>query len=153
MQNFSGIVNLATTVPVMGTLFSDDVTLGRTGPVRTALEARGVANVNETTFVGLPLRVTSSASPLAHFLSILMFNSMDPADAQLYLELPGVAGAPVQVTNSAFDTPAGGFTATGAHVEAQLFPGATPTLEIVIIETFPIPLAILEGPGTLVSQF
>jgi hypothetical protein len=150
MENFGGIVNLATTVPVMGTLFSDDVTLGRTGPVGTALDVRGIANVNFTTFVGLPLRVTSGASPLAHVLSGLFFTSMDAADVQLRLELPGVAGALVQVTNSSFDTPAGGFT-TGAHVEAQRLSGTT-TLTIEIIQTSPFPGTFIQGPGTQILQ-
>jgi hypothetical protein len=152
MENFGGGVSLATTVPVMGTFFSDDVTLGRSGPVGAALDVRGIANVNFTTFVGLPLRVTSGASPIAHFLSGLFFNSMDAADVQLYLELPGVAGVPAtEVTNSSFDTPAGGFT-TGAHVEAQQFPGSTTTLTILIIQTSPFPGTFIQGPGTQILQ-
>jgi hypothetical protein len=75
---------------------------------------------------------------------------MDAADVQLRLELPGVAGALVQVTNSSFDTPAGGFT-TGAHVEAQRLSGTT-TLTIEIIQTSPFPGTFIQGPGTQILQ-
>jgi hypothetical protein len=77
---------------------------------------------------------------------------MDPTDVQLYLELPGVAGVPAtEVMNSSFNTPAGGFT-TGAHVEAQQFPGSTTTLTILITQTSPNPLTVIQGTGTQIQQ-
>jgi hypothetical protein len=150
MENFSGAVNVASTMVVMGTITAADVTLVRTGPVGTALDVRGVANVDGAFFTGLPVRVTSSQSPLAHTLNGLFFSAMDPTDVQLYLELPAVAGAAVGVTNSQFDLAAGGFSG-GAHIEAQRLSG-TATLAIQVVQTNPRPLELIVGIGTSITQ-
>jgi hypothetical protein len=152
VENFSGGVNLTSTVPVMGTFFADDVTLRRTGPVGTVVDVRGIAQVNYSTFDGLPLRVTSAQAPPSHSIAGTVFQNMDPADVQLYLEMPGVVGATLSITDAVFDTPAGGFT-TGAYVQTQRQSG----VEIFTVQFFnvtPNPLTtVIEGSGTAILTF
>jgi hypothetical protein len=122
----------------------------RTGPLGTSLDIRGIASIDATFFTGLPVRVTSSQSPLAHTLNSFFFSAMDPADVQLYLELPAVVGAAVQVTNSQFDLAAGGFSG-GAHIEAQRLSG-TAILTIDVIQANMRPLELIEGLDTVIRQ-
>jgi len=149
-ENFAGVVNLATSAFVMGTLTADDVELGRTGPLGTALEVRGTADVLFTTFTGLPLRVTSSVAPNLHNINGLVFQSMDPADVQLYLSLPGAGvNAPLLSQDMIFDSP--NFT-TGRHVETARSAG-NDVFSVQFVNASPNPLTWLQGANTLIEQF
>ena len=156
MENFAGVVNLATDAFVMGTFTADDVELGRTGPVGTALEVRGIADVQFTTFTGLPLRISSTTQATAHNVTDLVFSdtSFDPADVQLYLELQGGVNSPLNMSGMQFDSPA---FSTGAHVQVQRAAGGPFPNEpfvAVFTTTTPNPLVTITIPGVAeVQQF
>ncbi len=149
-ENFNAGMNLATSAVVMGTFTADDVTMTRTGPVGTAMDVRGTMNVQFTTMVGLPLRLTSTVAGPSHLLGDVTFTSMDPADVQLYLELPGGINFPLNMSGMAFAITS--FT-TGAHLQTERGPGGF--AEDFVAELFsPSPsgvsATILQGANTTV---
>jgi hypothetical protein len=108
-------VSFASTVIVVGTLFADDVALDRPVGAASVLDVRGIATVTATAITRLPVRVTSTSAASLHTFNGVTFASMNAADVQLYLELPGGVNFSLIMPDMSFDSPT--FTSSGAHLQ------------------------------------
>ena len=133
----------------MGTLFADDVALDRPVGAASVLDVRGIATVTATAITRLPVRVTSTSAASLHTFNGVTFASMNAADVQLYLELPGGVNFSLIMPDMSFDSPT--FTSSGAHLQTVRGSGSE---NFVVELTNPTPTStsavFLQGANTLV---
>ncbi len=133
IANFSGSVDLLSTVFVTDTLEADDVTMRRAAAGAT-LEARGTAIFSELTLDGLPIRVDSSVPGSAHTFSLMTFTNMSANDIQLDLRLPGGVNFPASLNDMVFDI---ANVSPGLHLRTERGPGGLPTESLNVFVTNP----------------
>jgi hypothetical protein len=103
-----GALLLRTDVVVEGVYYSSGSRLARAVGASTALlQLHGGAQIYETTFDGLPLRISTALPPSQIVLSFVTFTNMPSAETQLRVAVASDGISPLQLQSPVFDTPPG----------------------------------------------
>ncbi len=155
ISKISGEVIFDSDVYVSGALYSFDERLRSGTRAQPVLEVRGILNVYQTVFDGVPLRLVSSLSPNSHTLSQSTFTNMPTTSTQLHLELIGQGpSVPFVIQQPTFTTtPTTGYylrvvntSQAGALLRVQVT-GPTPSSPGTHISTSGAPVQV-EWPYT-----
>ena len=149
ITNDTGTIFFGSTAVVTDSLnmVAGNATLSRAPlAVGAVMDVRGTLFIDVATFVGLPLRLTSSVSPALQTMSDVVFDQMALDEVQLYVELPGLgANVPASFGNMQFAPTTPG---AGAQLETQRFSGA----DNLHVDVFGNPnLVFIQGPDTVIS--
>ncbi|MEM7415542.1 MAG: Ig-like domain-containing protein [Gemmatimonadota bacterium] len=150
ITNTSATLTFESDAFVSGDFDAGAVALSR-GIQPATLEIRGVANIDGASFAGMPVRLISTTAGSGHTMDNLSFSGMDPADFQLFLQLPGGVNTPLNMNGIAFDVLT--FT-TGGHIQTQRNTGGLAEPFVAqFFTTTPDPITGLAGPDTQIFQF